>query len=141
MQKPAVNGFSLIELVVAIAVIAILVSVALPSYNEYVLRGRLTSATQGLADVKVQMERFYASVRNYGTGGVCTGAAPAPTVEHFSFTCASGAATFTWTATGSGPATGFAYTINQTGEKNTTSLPASWGAFPVLGRWVTKRGG
>jgi type IV pilus assembly protein PilE len=57
------RGFTLIELMITVAVIAILSAVALPSYREYVIRGNVPEATSRLATKQVQMEQFMWLVR------------------------------------------------------------------------------
>jgi type IV pilus assembly protein PilE len=51
------SGFTLIELMIAIAVVAILASVALPSYNEYVMRSHRANARAALLQAAQWMER------------------------------------------------------------------------------------
>src|SRR5688500_3851726 len=53
------HGFTLIELMIAMAVMAILAAVAMPAYNDYVRRGMLVEATNNLSDMRVRMEQFY----------------------------------------------------------------------------------
>jgi len=73
------SGFTLIELMVVVAIVAILAAVALPAYNDYVTRSKLTDAVTGLSDFRVRMEQFYQDNRRYDGGGLggC-GAAAAP---------------------------------------------------------------
>jgi type IV pilus assembly protein PilE len=59
-NKLSVRGFTLIELMITIAIIAILMSVALPSYRESVQRGDRASARAVLLEAQQYMERFYA---------------------------------------------------------------------------------
>jgi type IV pilus assembly protein PilE len=68
------RGFTLIEIAVVIAVIAILVSVALPSYSSSVIRLNRTSAERFMLDVANREEQYMMDARSYtatiGTGGL-----------------------------------------------------------------------
>lgn len=61
------SGFSLIELVVAVLMIGILMSVAVPGYREYVLTAGRTDGTAALLDGAQKMEVFYAGNASYTT--------------------------------------------------------------------------
>ena len=130
------QGFTLIELMITVAVIAILAAVALPSYTQYVQRGKITEATSSLSELRLRAEKFFADNRTYvGFNQVITGA------RYFTFACAPVTATaFTCTATGvSGQMGGFAYTINESNARGSTftSLPG-WNNSTTC--WVTKKG-
>lgn len=60
-------GFSLIELMITVAVIGILTAVALPSYSAYIERGDRASASAALLSAQQFMERFYAANDTYAT--------------------------------------------------------------------------
>ena len=54
---PRRQGFTLIEVMITIGVVAILAAIAVPSYSESVRRSRITEAISRLADMHVKMER------------------------------------------------------------------------------------
>ncbi|MBI5718145.1 MAG: prepilin-type N-terminal cleavage/methylation domain-containing protein [Burkholderiales bacterium] len=136
-RPPSARGFTLIELLVAMAIAAILAAVALPSYNSHVQRSRVPAALDGLSSYAVRMEQRFQDVGNYANAGACAVAVPA--VSNFTVTCAiSGGGTgFTATATGSGVMSGYTYTINHQGARNTTAHPKG---TPATACWSTRGG-
>ncbi|MFY0992112.1 type IV pilin protein [Halomonas sp. C05BenzN] len=70
-------GFTLIELMIAVAVIAILASIAYPSYTRYVERARVTDGQSGLMQAASEMERCYTVSSTYpATGCLVTTSSP-----------------------------------------------------------------
>ncbi|MGH8729012.1 MAG: type IV pilin protein [Burkholderiales bacterium] len=135
------TGFTLIELMITVAIVAILASIAIPAYSDYVRRGQLSDATSALADLRVRMEQFYQDNRTYA-GAQCSGACgvACPNTQFFGYTCATANAgqTYVLTATGAGGlTTGFAYTINQQNARGTTMF---YGAASTAACWLTKKG-
>jgi len=61
MQKR--NGFSLIELMVALAIVAILATIAIPSYREYVLRSHRRAAQTSMMDIANREQQYFAANR------------------------------------------------------------------------------
>ena len=60
-------GFTLIELMIVVAIVAILAAIALPSYNESVRRGRRAEAQTQILQAAQFLERRYTTDGNYGT--------------------------------------------------------------------------
>lgn len=138
--RPTANGFTLIELMITVAIIGILAAVALPAYNDYVMRGRLVEATTALSDMRVRLEQYYQDNRNYGTSPTC--GITNPTGSFFTMTCATTTGQdFVATATGTtgGPTAGFTYTITQANVRATTAAQTGWGTSTTC--WVVRRGG
>lgn len=117
------RGFTLIELMVTIAIVGILASVALPAYTNYVQRSRVPPALDALSTVATRLEQRYQDTGNYANAGNC--GVTLPTVQNFAITCViSGAGQgFDATATGNGPMAGYTYTINQVGLRATAAHP------------------
>lgn len=135
------KGFTLIELMIAVVVVSILAAIALPAYTNYVKRGKIAEATTNLSGLRTSMEQYYQDNRTYLNGAACGVTMPTtPAVQYFTFGCVATQNTYTITATGGPSMTGFIYTINQDNTKQTTGLPADWGATPVS-CWVSKPGG
>ena len=68
------NGFTLIEVMIVVAILGILAAVALPSYNSYIERGHRSSAKAALLEAAQFMERYRTTNFNYVDA---TDAAPA----------------------------------------------------------------
>jgi len=139
-QPRAGAGFTLIELMVTVAIIAILAGVALPAYNNYVTRGRVPQATNNLSSMRVKLEQYYQDNRTY-VGACADGTiAPLPDADDFAYTCPTLSATaYTVQAAGQGSMSDFTYTIDQDNNKATTELPTDWGSAPAT-CWIVKKG-
>jgi len=59
-------GFTLVELMIVVAIIAILTAVALPSYQSFVMRGKRADATNMLTDIANQQIQYFMDNRAYG---------------------------------------------------------------------------
>ena len=129
-------GFTLLEIMIVVAIIGILASVALPSYSEYVLRARLTEATNALSSIRALKEQFFQDNRTY-VNSPCSSAGL--NLQSFSVACSDeSASAYTITATGSGTASGFSYTVNQAGVRATTNT--KWG-LTSTSCWITSKAG
>jgi len=74
------SGFTLMELMVVVAIIGILAAVAYPNYTDSVRRGDRSAARSALLDVQQFMERYYAANNRYSLpqGGSVTNDTTAP---------------------------------------------------------------
>ncbi len=132
------RGFTLIELMIVVAVIAILSAIAIPAYTGYVTRSKLTEAFSNLSSMSVAMQQYYQDNRTYADVTSASSPDPwpcatanLPTGKYFSFTCVNQTATtFTLTATPTGGLVAPSYAIDQDGNKYTTSVPASGWVMP-----------
>lgn len=139
------RGFTLIEVMITVAIVAILAMVALPSYREYVVRGQLANATNGLATIRAQMERHFQDNRTYATSGTfvtpCASTDATPrTFGSFVVSCSgtpSGTA-FTLQAVGSGNTNGFTFTITEADVRATSAAPSGYNT--CTSKWLLKKG-
>ena len=152
MNKGTSRGFTLIELMVAIAIIAILAAIAIPNYNDYIRRSQLQEAFTNLSDFRIRMEQYFQDNRSYANGAACGAALPGAGVsKYFTYGCAlnttAGAAagqsyTMTATAIATIAAAGAVFTINERNTKATTAMPTAWQDAALPGdagsRWVDK---
>lgn len=139
-----VRGFTLIELMVVVAIVGILAMIALPSYADYVRRSKIIEATRGLSDFRTRMEQYFLDNRTYvggcaGAGGIK--AKVQANVKTFTFACPTETATtFTLTATGVAAEgmNGFGYSVTQANVRATTAT--YWGKTSAT-CWVTRKDG
>jgi type IV pilus assembly protein PilE len=139
------SGFTLIELMVTVAIIAILAAVALPSYTVYITRSKITEATSNLLAMRTKMEQFFQDNRTYVGACVAGTVAPLPTgLKYFNITCPAAnltATTYTVQADGQGnDLAGLTLTIDQANVRTTVSVPAGW-TMPATNCWISKKSG
>ena len=140
------RGFTLIELIVAILVVAILTAIAVPGYRDHVRRGKITEATAGLADMRVKLEQYFQDNRTYVGACVAGTVAPLPTnPRYFTFACPTlTATTFTVTATGVAGQNmnGFAYSVTDANVQSSTMTAdaASAGFVTNATCWISRKG-
>ncbi len=102
------KGFTLIELMVTVAIVAILAAIAIPNYQDYVRKAHRAAAAQFIADVANLQHQFMLDNRTYATtlAGLGITAEPDNVDEFFNISIATDLTTapyeFTVTATGIG---------------------------------------
>ena len=146
-MPPRLTGFTMIELLITVAVIAILAAVAVPSYVDYVTRSKLVEAKTNLTDMRTRLEQYFLDNRAYPDACIAAAAGAAPAgkiylpagLKYFTVTCELAATTYTLTATGTASMAGFAFTIDQANNRRTTGVPSGWTASNVC--WVSRKSG
>src|SRR5688500_4137712 len=98
---PRRSGFTLMELLVVMAIVGILMAVAIPAYTSQMQRSRRSDAIASLQDIQLQQERYRADNPTYATTAQLTAAgAPLPTSPYYTFAVTNPTATgYTLTAT------------------------------------------
>jgi len=150
MTRSRNRGFTLIEVMVVVAIVAILAAVAVPSYRDYVRRSQVQEATTFLSDYQIKMEQFYQDNRSYGNGGCAAGGAVATswsfpsTAKYFTYTCtgsnanAQGFQGFVITATGltTQGSNGHTYTLTNNGGTVARQTTQFKGATSTANCWL-----
>ena len=100
-MKRVQQGFTLIELMIVVAIIGILAAVALPAYQDYVARAQMSEAVELLAGGKTPMAEFYADKGRWpNTAGSVMGSLSGKYTETVAITAGNAAETaLTLTAT------------------------------------------
>lgn len=129
-------GFTIIELMIVIAIIGIIAAIGIPAYTEYVFKARTTEATATLADLRIKMEQCFQDNRTYAScNAFCSPTGP---TQYFSFSCSStpDADSYTLSATGTGDMTGYSFSVDQSNTKN-----SNYGGTTGSGCWLTGKSG
>lgn len=135
------KGFTLLELMIVVAVIGILASIALPAYTGYIEKGKIAEATSNLADLRIKMEQCFQDNRDYTNTACDAFCAPTSGAVNFTYDCNPARTATTYTLRARGVAaegmTGFVYTVDQANAKTTSYA----GGATITGCWATKAGG
>lgn len=131
------NGFSFIEIMMVVVIIGILMTIALPSYRDYVVRAQITEGISSLANMRVKMEQYFQDNRTYE--GACeTGTLAAlPTdLQNFTLTC-SNLTEETYFIEAKG--LGFTFNLDETNKRSTTTVASGWTTSDTC--WITNKSG
>lgn len=138
-------GFTLIEVMVTVAILAILSAIAIPIYTNYVARSEVQNGVQGLALARTRMEQYFLDNRTYANGDEC--GATMPTDDDnpkFDIECAPDdeGTTYVITATGQTGTSmaGVVYTINQLNARTSNITKAGWDTGGSQPCWITRPG-
>jgi type IV pilus assembly protein PilE len=140
-------GFTLIEVMITVAIVAIIAAVALPNYTDYVTRSKIVEAKTNLSDMRTRLEQYFLDNRSYPAACIASAGGPAgvgniylpASAKFFTVACALTATTYTVTATGTGGMAGFVYTIDQANTHATTGT-GPWSKTSAV-CWVSRKNG
>lgn len=142
-QRPA-RGFSLIELMIVVALVAILASLAVSSYRRYVMRANRTEARIALLSIQAAQEKFFLQNNGYATSMATVLAAPpaglgiglsagglTPSGNYTISFSAATANTYTLQAVATGPQTSdtaacLTFTIDEQGTRTPADSTGCW---------------
>eukprot|EP01012_Entosiphon_sulcatum_P036223 TRINITY_DN46123_c0_g1_i1.p1 TRINITY_DN46123_c0_g1~~TRINITY_DN46123_c0_g1_i1.p1 ORF type:complete len:147 (+),score=15.72 TRINITY_DN46123_c0_g1_i1:3-443(+) len=138
------RGFTLVEVMIVVAIVAILTSIALPAYNDYLRRGRISEAVAALSAQRIRMEQFFQDNRTYV--GACVAGTAAPPIANtttWSYSCPTAnltATAYKVIATGQQNMSGFVYTLEQ-GDARSTTITGVPGWSSNTTCWVLSKSG
>ncbi len=100
------RGLTLIELMVTIAIVAILAGIAIPSYERYTTSANRTAAKTALLTLRGKMENYYINNKTYTTDMTNLGYSASPSfIDKSGEAVAAGASTYSVTITNPGGCT------------------------------------
>src|SRR2546428_607418 len=137
------TGFTLIEVMITVAIVAILAAVAIPSYTDYITRSKIQEATSSLLSMRTKLEQYYQDNRTFFGACVAGTVAPKPAgLKYFTIDCPTLNNTQYLV-----PETGiagtdmalFTFSIDQANTRQTTNVPPGWTAPASC--WVMRKSG
>lgn len=130
MQIKSLVGFTLIELMVTVAVVAILAAIAFPSYQDYVMRARRTDGKGFLLSIQQLVERSYTDSNSYASAVASVVGASGVTSPELFYQVTVASSTVSTYTLNSAPRPGAqatdkcgTFVISETNAKTITALP------------------
>ncbi len=134
------KGFTLIELMVVVAVVAILSAIGFPAYTDYILRTQVAEATSSLSGLQVKMEQYYQDNRTYIGSCADDSVAPIPRgLKYFDITCEITPTGDGFVLNANGKDGKFIFQVDEANNMATQSVPSGW--VNTSNCWVGKSNG
>ncbi len=121
-MKKVQQGFTLIELMIVVAIIGILAAVAIPAYQDYTIRAKVTEGLSLASAAKTSISEFFASNGSFPTSNASAGLAAAASIKGNSVGSVSVGNSGVVTVTFSGDATIAGKTILLTPTNNSGAI-------------------
>ena len=141
------RGFTLLEVMITVCIVGILAAIALPMYQDSVIRGKLVDATVRLGDFRAQQEKWFLDNRTYQkvpVAGTACGIDDPPVAakDPFAIQCNAPTPT-TYTVIATGRAAGgvdpaFQFQVDQANQR-ASSGAGSWTGNPSC--WAVRKDG
>ncbi len=101
MKKSSI-GFTLIEIMIAIAIVAILAAIAVPNYTTYITQSRRNEAQTNLLSIQAEYEQYFAQNNAYPTSNTLPGGGAIPSTTYYKYSSTTTTTTYTLTAQATG---------------------------------------
>lgn len=133
------RGFTLMELMIVVAIVAILAAISIPAYQQYIIKSEIRAAQADLLSLSMQFENVYQRTLAYpaittddaaALATAFTGKWSASSTVNFTFTASvSTAATYTLVATGSNRQSGCSITLTHENDRTTSGCQYTSGGW------------